>query len=77
MLEVADNGRGFERGKAGRLDSYGLLGMRERAASIGAVLVVDTAPGQGSIIRCMLRPAPPPATKRLGAPARSVPARSA
>ncbi len=29
-LVIADNGRGFPIGKAGRLDSYGILGMRER-----------------------------------------------
>ncbi len=44
-LEVADDGIGFPVGKAGRLDSYGLLGMRERAASIGATLVIDSEPG--------------------------------
>ena len=46
-LEVADDGIGFPVGKAGRLDSYGLLGMRERAASIGATLVVDSAARPG------------------------------
>src|SRR4029077_17819313 len=35
-LEVADDGTGSPVGKAGRLDSYGILGMRERASSIGA-----------------------------------------
>jgi hypothetical protein len=39
-LDIADDGRGFPIGRAGRLDSYGLLGMRERAASVGATLVV-------------------------------------
>jgi signal transduction histidine kinase len=51
-LEVADDGVGFPVGKAGRLDSYGLLGMRERAASIGATLVVDSEPGKGTRVRC-------------------------
>ena len=46
-LEVADDGIGFPVGKAGRLDSYGILGMRERAASIGATLDVDSEPGRG------------------------------
>ena len=54
-LVVADNGRGFERGKAGRMDSYGMLGMRERAASVGASLDVDSEPGQGTTVRCTLR----------------------
>ncbi len=33
-LEVTDNGQGFPIGTAGRLDSYGILGMRERASSM-------------------------------------------
>ena len=53
-LEVADDGIGFPVGQAGRLDSYGLLGMRERAASIGATLVVDSEPGRGTRVRCTL-----------------------
>ena len=53
-LEIADDGIGFPVGKAGRLDSYGLLGMRERAASIGATLVVDSEPGRGTRVRCTL-----------------------
>ncbi len=53
-LEVADDGRGFAVGAAGRLDSYGLVGMRERADAIGAALEIDTAPGRGTIIRCCL-----------------------
>lgn len=51
-LEVADDGDGFPVGRAGRLDSYGLLGMRERAAAIGARLDIESAPGQGTRIRC-------------------------
>ncbi len=56
VLEVIDNGRGFETGKAGRLDSYGIVGMRERAASIGASLAIDSAPGRGTRVRCILEP---------------------
>ncbi|HYI63173.1 MAG TPA: histidine kinase [Acidimicrobiales bacterium] len=56
LLEVRDDGRGFAAGRAGRLDSYGLLGMRERAASIGATLDVDSVEGVGSTIRCYLQP---------------------
>ena len=46
---------GFPVGKAGRLDSYGILGMRERAASIGATLDVDSEPGRGTRVRCTPR----------------------
>ncbi len=54
MLEVADNGRGFVIDSAGRLDSYGILGMRERASSIGASLQVSSAPQEGTTVRCFL-----------------------
>ncbi len=57
-LEVADDGSGFPVGRAGRLDSYGLLGMRERAASIGAALDVESSPGHGTRVRCTLTPPP-------------------
>jgi signal transduction histidine kinase len=54
LLEVVDNGRGFPLGTAGRMDSYGLLGMRERAGAVGATLDVDTVPGRGTAIRCRM-----------------------
>lgn len=53
-LEVRDNGEGFPLGTAGRLDSYGILGMRERAASIGATLDIASQPGKGTRVRCSL-----------------------
>lgn len=56
-LEVADDGRGFDPRKAGRVDSYGLVGMRERAAGIGATLSVDATPRHGTSVRCSLVPA--------------------
>jgi signal transduction histidine kinase len=54
-LEVTDDGDGFPQGRAGRLDSYGMIGMRERASSIGATLDIRTAPGEGTTVRCVLR----------------------
>jgi signal transduction histidine kinase len=53
-LEVTDNGVGFPDGKAGRLDSYGIMGMRERASSIGASLEVTSKPDEGTRVRCSL-----------------------
>jgi signal transduction histidine kinase len=53
-LEVIDDGDGFPPGKAGRLDSYGMIGMRERASSIGATLDIMSAPGKGTAVRCVL-----------------------
>ena len=53
-LEIADDGRGFPDGKAGRIDSYGIMGMRERASSIGATLEIHSEEGKGTVIRCFL-----------------------
>ncbi len=52
-LTIADDGRGFKKG-TGRPDSYGLLGMRERAASVNAVLDIESEPGKGTRIRVAL-----------------------
>jgi nitrate/nitrite-specific signal transduction histidine kinase len=38
------------------MDSYGVLGMRERASSIGATLEILSAPGRGTRVRCTLNP---------------------
>lgn len=54
LLVVADDGIGFPDGRAGRLDSYGVMGMRERAASIGATLDVHGQPGIGTTVRCQI-----------------------
>ena len=53
-IEVADDGQGFPDGQAGRLDSYGLMGMRERAVSIGATLEIHSEEGRGTVVRCFL-----------------------
>jgi signal transduction histidine kinase len=56
LLLVADDGIGFPSSRAGRLDSYGIVGMRERAASIGATLDIAGTPGVGTTVRCEVRP---------------------
>jgi signal transduction histidine kinase len=53
-LEITDNGIGFPDGRAGRLDSYGIMGMRERASSIGATLEIASKPNEGTRVRCSL-----------------------
>jgi len=58
IAEVRDNGHGMPIGSAGRMDSYGMLGMRERAGAIGAVLAVDSVPREGVTVRVSLRAAP-------------------
>jgi signal transduction histidine kinase len=54
-LVVRDDGVGFAK-SAGRIDSYGILGMRERAASLGAWFDIESAPGQGTAIQVSLAP---------------------
>ena len=54
VLEIVDDGRGFAIGESGRIDSYGLVGMRERASSVGAAFEVESKPGEGTTIRCTL-----------------------
>lgn len=53
-LVVGDDGRGMDAGKGGRTDSYGIVGMRERASSIGATLDITTHPGEGTRVLCYL-----------------------
>ena len=54
LLEIIDDGKGFTIGESGRIDSYGLVGMRERAASVGASMEVFSEPGAGTTIRCLV-----------------------
>ncbi|MBW3615703.1 MAG: GAF domain-containing sensor histidine kinase [Actinobacteria bacterium] len=63
VLEVHDDGRGLASPNGlptagGRADRYGILGMRERAASIGAHLQLSSAPGAGTTVRCELERSP-------------------
>jgi signal transduction histidine kinase len=53
VLEVRDDGRGFEVGAelASSPGHYGLTGMRERAAAIGGRLEVTSEPGAGTTVR--------------------------
>lgn len=46
VLQVSDDGQGFE--PDGADGGFGLEGMRERAAGLGAELIVNSAPGSGA-----------------------------
>jgi len=54
-LTIDDDGVGFERSTGGRVDSFGLLGMEERASAIGASLEISSSPGRGTSVRCRVR----------------------
>jgi two-component system sensor histidine kinase UhpB len=47
VVRIADNGRGTERGAHPGRHSFGLLGMRERAAPLGGDMHIQTSPGAG------------------------------
>jgi signal transduction histidine kinase len=54
-LSIRDNGRGFGlkrvRASQDRRRGIGLTNVRERAAALGGVCEVNSAPGQGTVIR--------------------------
>jgi len=54
ILEVRDDGEGFCPDDLSSASKYGLRGMQERAALIGATLEVISQPGQGTTIRVVL-----------------------
>jgi signal transduction histidine kinase len=56
-VSVRDDGVGFDPAQPVR-SAYGLVGMRYRAAAEGGQLAVDSAPGQGTVVRAMLPQAP-------------------
>jgi signal transduction histidine kinase len=49
LLEIADDGLGFEPALGG--GGFGLAGMRERAQRLGGTLQIDSAPGTGTRVR--------------------------
>lgn len=48
LLEVHDDGKGIEEGRAEAEDSFGIIGMRERCAAFGGTLEVSGASGHGT-----------------------------
>ena len=51
VLEITDDGVGFDPNKTRTRGGLGLAGMEERAALLGGRLVVDSEPGQGTRVR--------------------------
>lgn len=49
-LSISDNGQGFDTLEKSEEDKFGMIGMRERAELIGAVLSVESQPGRGSTL---------------------------
>jgi len=54
ILRVKDDGLGFGVGSIPSVGGFGLLGMRERAENLGAQLMIQSQPGQGTEIVVMI-----------------------
>lgn len=52
VLEIADNGKGFDPGLPHT--GFGLRGVRERVQGLGGEILIDSAPGQGTRILVVL-----------------------
>ena len=57
LLDVRDDGVGFDPAAPARNgpgSGFGLAGMRERLASHGGTLTIETAPGQGTTVAAVV-----------------------
>jgi len=73
LIDVADDGVGFEAGAAPGDGCYGLTGMRRRVESLAGSLTVESTPGDGTTVNAAIplpAPAPVPTCRppRPGAP---------
>ncbi len=55
IMEITDNGRGFDLELAGSQGGMGLLNMQKRADKLGGTLTILTAPGQGTTVQVKMR----------------------
>ena len=62
LLDVADDGCGFDPDAVAATASMGLLGMRERISVLGGRIRWDAAPGRGTAVRVRLPLSPLPAS---------------
>ena len=51
VLEIRDNGRGFDVAAVQQRKTFGLLGMRERATALGGRVDIESAPAHGTTVR--------------------------
>lgn len=50
ILEIADDGRGIATAPLADLDTFGLIGMRERAESVGGRFTIHVRPAGGTVV---------------------------
>jgi len=51
IMEIIDNGVGFDKSNSGRQDSYGTIGMKERVVLLEGELDITSEVGQGTCVR--------------------------
>ena len=51
VMEISDNGIGFDVNHKGRPDSYGLIGMKERVKLLGGNLDITSKVGEGTMVK--------------------------
>jgi signal transduction histidine kinase len=51
VLEIQDNGRGFDPLQSARKKTFGILGIKERVEMLKGHFVIDSAVGQGARVR--------------------------
>jgi signal transduction histidine kinase len=51
LLQLSDDGRGFDLGAARSEESHGLAGMRHRVWALGGHFTIESEPGRGSTLR--------------------------
>jgi len=54
LVEVADHGKGFDAHTAMTDGHLGIAGMRQRVEILGGTFSVESAPGEGTLIRASL-----------------------
>jgi signal transduction histidine kinase len=57
-LSVRDDGRGFVTSDPRKPASYGLLGIKERAYLLGGAVLIESAPGRGTVLEMRLPAGP-------------------
>jgi two-component system sensor histidine kinase DegS len=51
ILEIKDNGIGFDENNKGRQDSYGMIGMKERVILLEGKLTITSNTGKGTCVK--------------------------
>ena len=51
MLEIVDNGVGFDQNQKGKADSFGLVSIKEQVKQMNGTLIITSKIGQGTVVR--------------------------